>query len=45
MGYQKRIRERLEATGEIEVVEGKAPVNSNKAAKEEAERLKAAGWR
>ena len=43
MGYQKRIREALEATGEIEVVEGEAPINSNTAAKREAYRLQQAG--
>lgn len=43
MGYQKQIRERLEATGLVEVVEGSAPVNSNTAAKEEAMKLKDAG--
>lgn len=43
MGYQKQIRERLEATGEIEVVEGTAPINSNSKAKEEAQRMKDAG--
>lgn len=43
MDYQRRIKERLEATGEVEVVEGSAPVNSNKRAKEEAMRLKEAG--
>lgn len=43
MKYQKAIKERLTATGLIEVVEGTAPVNSNTAAKEEALRLKQAG--
>ena len=42
MGYQKQIRERLEATGLVEVVEGSAPVNSNTAAKEEAKKAQEA---
>ncbi len=43
MGYQKQIRQRLEETGVVEVVEGTAPINSNEAAKQEAQRLKDAG--
>ena len=43
MGYQTEIKERLEATGLVEVVEGDQPVNSNTAAKEQAGKLKAAG--
>lgn len=43
MGYQHQIRERLEATGEVEVIEGSAPIGSIHAAKEEAQRLKDAG--
>lgn len=43
MGYQNDIKGRLEATGIIEVIAGTAPINSNKAAKEEAQKLKDAG--
>lgn len=43
MRYQREIRERLEETGLVEVVEGDQPVNSNQAAKEQAGKLKAAG--
>ena len=43
MTYQRQIKERLEATGEVEVVEGSAPINSNTAAKQEAMKLKDAG--
>lgn len=43
MDYQKSICETLEQTGMVEVVAGKAPINSNEAAKEEALRLKQEG--
>lgn len=43
MGYQSDIKRRLEETGCVEVVEGEYPINSNTAAKEQAERLKEAG--
>ena len=43
MQYQNAIKAALEATGQVEVIAGTAPVNSNTAAKEEAMRLKNAG--
>lgn len=43
MAYQKDIKDRLEATGLVEVVGGTAPINSNTAAKEQGQRLKDAG--
>lgn len=43
MNYQNNIKNALEATGEVEVVAGSAPINSNAAAKEEALKLKEAG--
>lgn len=43
MRYQAEIKERLEATGCVEVVVGDQPVNSNAAAKEQAMKLKNEG--
>lgn len=43
MRYQAEIKERLEATGLVEVVAGDQPVNSNTVAKEQAQKLKDAG--
>lgn len=43
MNYQRQIKEALEATGLVEVVEGEAPINSNDAAKKQALRLKQSG--
>lgn len=43
MAYQHALRDRLEATGLVEVVEGEAPINSNTAAKEQGQRLRDAG--
>ena len=43
MNYQNNIKNALEATGQVEVIAGTAPINSNAAAKEEALRLKEAG--
>ena len=43
MNYQKEIKERLESTGYVEVVEGDFPINSNVAAREQAQKLKTAG--
>ena len=40
MNYQNNIKNALEATGQVEVIAGTAPINSNAAAKEEALRLK-----
>ena len=43
MGYQAQIKERLEATGLVEVVCGDQPINTNIVAKEQAQKLKDAG--
>ena len=43
MRYQTEIKDRLEGTGLVEVVVEEQPVNSNTAAKEQAQKLKDAG--
>lgn len=43
MQYQNDIKDALEATGLVEVVAGEAPINSNTAAREQAQKLKEAG--